>query len=553
MNWRTRFTNFKRAKGINVEKRRKIVLVNPPTTPSHSKEVYFPLGLLCLASSLSDCGLETEIIDFDLELKKGINTQWYKFRDYALDRLERTEAEIFGISSICSNFPVSLLLAQEIRNKWPASKIILGGPQPSSVPEETLRIAPSIDVIVVGEGERTLADLLQCDWEIDSLRTISGIAFRDGEKHIVRTKGRELIDDLDSLPIPDYSFVPLKEYLNICPAISLIEAGRGCPFLCSFCSTALMWERAYRVKSPERILREMNVLESNHGLNGFGLTHDNFTTSHSHVGNFCDFFETNNQDRFLWSVSARPDTLNLDRLRALRKAGCQGLFFGIDTGSVNIQKKIRKNLDLRHCVEMLSAAVSLGMDVTASFILGFPQENRDDLNQTILLALKSKLKGATIVQFHPLAPLAATAIYEENKSVMEWRPNEVDLSLFSITGPEIQNLIAKSPDLFSFFYSLPTPNIGRINVPALAVFFDQLVNQMAAILEKILRMTSWTPVNLFDCWMDWREDHYPHRVIDGSLIFETFGQFIQEIPQRIIRTPFSMYPERPPENSRGFE
>src|SRR5262245_47479543 len=137
----------------------KICLINPPTT--QGDDLYFPMALVTLGTHLKETGHPLEIIDFDFDRRKDpALSQWSYFKKRAIQRLEGTNARIFGISSICSNFPVSLLLAQEIRRRFPSSRIILGGPQPSSVPEEILNVCPWVDVIVIGEGEKTLPDLI---------------------------------------------------------------------------------------------------------------------------------------------------------------------------------------------------------------------------------------------------------------------------------------------------------------------------------------------------------------------------------------------------------
>lgn len=215
----------------------KICLINPPTTGAASKDVYFPMALVCLGTVLRENGVSVEIVDFDLELKRDASlADWDSFLAHALRRLGGMECNVFGISSICSNFPIALLLAREIKRKWPQARIVIGGPQSSAVPEETLQAFPWIDVVAVGEGEATLLDLMRSDWTKESLEKVPGVAFLDGNRPH-RTASRPLIDDLDELPIPDFSLVPLKDYLRISPGTALIEAGRGCPFLCSFCST----------------------------------------------------------------------------------------------------------------------------------------------------------------------------------------------------------------------------------------------------------------------------------------------------------------------------
>lgn len=506
----------------------KICLINPPTTGPFSKDVYFPMGPVCLGSTLKENSISVEIVDFDLDLKKDPSlSEWHRFKDHAIQRLEETRIQFFGISSICSNFPIALLLAKEIRRKWPSSRIVLGGPQPSAVPEETLKTCPWIDVIAIGEGEETLLDLARSDWSKESLKKIPGIGFMDGNTYTL-TARRTLIENLDDLPFPDFSLVPVNEYLAISPGTALIEAGRGCPFLCSFCSTAIMWERNFRVKTPARILEEMRRLSQEYGLKSFGLTHDNFTTSHSYVAEFCGYFAEHNVEGFKWSSSARPDTLNSERIESMYRAGCGGVFLGIDTGSPRIQKEIKKNLSIEHYRGILPQAVGFNMEVISSFILGFPAETEEDVNQTVLLALESKLKGACSVQFHRLSPLAGTDVLDGNRSNLSLNVGPTDVSLLPISDEEIEDLIARDSSLFSSFYSVATPHLGDLNVSAFAVFCDALINHEPAVLERLLKATRLVPTELFSLWFHWRKRRYLEKPVEQSFILNTFGQFMTE-------------------------
>ncbi|HEX5038093.1 MAG TPA: radical SAM protein [bacterium] len=526
----------------------KICLINPPTTLSSSRALYFPMALVCLGSVLKKKGYESSIIDFDLAVRENSSLgTWEAFKEYAVHELQGTQSRIFGISSISSNYPIALLLAAAIKERIPDARVILGGPQPSSVPEETLRACPWVDVIVIGEGEETLLDLVKTDWTKDSLRTIPGIAFLENREPVITPK-RQLLDNLDTIPLPDFSLVPLKKYLAINPAIPLVEAGRGCPFLCSFCSTALMWERNFRVKTPARVLKEMRRLNEDYGLTSFSLTHDNFTTSHRYVDEFCGYFAQYNSEGFIWSASARPDTLNMDRLQALRDAGCRGLFFGIDSGSPTIQKVIHKNLKLDPIDELIKRAASFGIEITSSFVLGFPEETREDLDQTVSFACKTRLHGGAIVEMHPLSPLTGTSIQIKNASKLEWRPHSRNLSHHPISDVEISDFIGKYPALFSSFYSIPLPQLGDIHIPTLAVFYESLTNDVPEVLERILNYTKLKPLELLEAWNAWRVENYPTKTIERKFIFHTFGQFVKFLSskQEMMKTPLNYQQETAP-------
>lgn len=290
-----------------------------------------------------------------------------------------------------------------------------------------------------------------------------------------------------------------------------------------------MWERKFRAKSPARILEEMHRLFQERGLKSFALTHDNFTTSHRYIDSFAEHFEKNNTEGFVWSASARPDTLTPGRIEALYRAGCRGLFFGIDTGSPKIQKIILKNLDLDHCKEMLKRATSLDIKVLTSFVLGFPTESDDDLNRTVDLALESKLIGADKVAVHRLSPLAGSAIEREHHREIRWTKSYSNISYLPYESSEIDNMIAAQPRLFSSFYEVLTPSLDNLDLTPFCSFYEGLLNRLPQILRDLMRATRWTPITLFRRWALWKESLYPQRTIDEAFLFNTFPAFIRSL------------------------
>ncbi len=492
-------------------------------------EISFPMGLLAIGSFLRKNRVDLEIVDFDLELKRHLLLKkWHYFKNYVIRRLKKTGAEFFGITSICSNYPVALLLAKEIRKRWPKCHIVFGGPHPSAVPEETLRVCPWVDVVVIGEGEVTFLELAKTDFSASSLQDISGIVFRNGEE-IIRTPNREPIDSLDSLPFPDFDLVVLENYLSYAPRISLIEAGRGCPFFCSFCSTSKMWGQQFRIKSPDRILEEMRFLSRRYQLTSFGLIHDNFTTSRRFMDEFCDFFINNNHENFHWSASARSDALNRERLYDMERAGCRGLFFGVESGSPTIQKAIHKHLNLEQFQENHRIAASIGIPPITSLIIGFPEETEEDIEYTIRLGLWAKLNGSSVVQLHPLRVLPGTKIYEDNHFSLLYDPISIswDFNKQPHVDKEIEQFIKANPRLFTSFYSIITPFIGSLNLESVAFFYHELINCMASDIQNIFDTTPLNPLNLFRCWADWKCREYPNHPMNRQILLGTFADFLR--------------------------
>jgi len=512
---------------------RKIYLINPPTTVPEQRLLYFPMALLTLGGVLKACGTEAELWDFDLYFKRAGNISEEEFRKLIRLGVRGARSPIFGISSICSNFPMALWIAREIKACRPDSLVILGGAQPSSVPLPILERFEFVDMVVVGEGEITLREMVQADFDPKRLASLPGLALRVEGKPVFEGK-RALAANMDELPLPDYSLIDFRDYVEIQGENFLphVEVGRGCPFHCTFCSTALMWENDFRVKSPRRILQEMELLYQNHGFRRFDFIHDNFTTSRKFVNEFCDFMEGNNTRQLEWFASSRTDCLDIDRLDRMYSVGLRGLFFGIETGSERMQALIQKNLDFGRFMPILRRGNDLGVQMTTAFIMGFPEETREDLDQTVYRALQYKSWGTARVFFSKLSPLTGTKVQRDYFGKLE------EIGLPSCTSPHyyglpyIDELIRSYPDLFSSFYHVPHPEWSEDELTRYNEFANLLVNHKTQTALRIVETLGLSPTELFFRWDSWakREEipYFDYQAFAGTEFKPHFQRFLQE-------------------------
>lgn len=481
-----------------------ICLINPPTTHPWENSVYFPMSLLALGGVLRREGYATTLWDFDLYCKRAGNVSVPQFRRLLRRGIEGVETNVFGISAICSNLPMALWIAQEIKQHRPDATVIFGGPQPSATPHRLLECFSDIDAVVVGEGEETLAELCRARFQPDTFRHIAGIASRhDGTIHYIPRQG--LIAKLDDLPMPEFSLVNLADYREVSRngVWTSLEAGRGCPFACTFCSTSLMWKRRYRMKSPERILDEMRLLEKLWGVTAFDLIHDNFTTSQKYVEHFCSIMESDGNPKWRWSSSSRVDCLSAEQLKMMNAAGLNGMFFGIETSSARMQQIIGKRLDLTDFDQILRLGRQLGIDMTTAFILGFPEEEAEDIDATVATALHYQLSGADNIFFSKLSPLAGTAIHQQYKD--ELRPDDYasTASPLHFALPDARNMIRDYPDLFSSFYHIPHPLLSSEELTHFIDFAHGLVCSCADLANILICHKVMTPLELFAQWERW--------------------------------------------------
>src|SRR5208283_2309553 len=214
-----------------------------------------PLGLLSLAAVLEAIGQQVDLVDFNYSLCNRELSLDDNFYTNAADRIAALSPDLIGFSTMCNSYHITLRMAEAIRSRLPGVPVLFGGPQSSVVDKETLAAFPFVDMVLRGEAEQTLPQLIAEMSSGAGAYEVPGLTYRrDGR--VVRNCDAPLIPDLDSLPIPAYHLFP--HGLGGAPAI---DVGRGCPFACTFCSTSGFWKRRFRTKSIDRIVHEMRMLK----------------------------------------------------------------------------------------------------------------------------------------------------------------------------------------------------------------------------------------------------------------------------------------------------
>ena len=343
-------------------------------------------------------------------------------------------------------------------------EIVFGGHNASFVDELTLSRFPFVDAIVRGEAEISFPELIRAFEKQISLDSVDGITFRT-EDRVTRNPDRKLIENLDSLPVSDYTFVPpLHVYRDACGikrSIAILEVGRGCPHHCIYCSQSLIWRRRSRTFSPDRLIRDMKDLAENFGAECFLLAYDQFTAKRGFAEQFCRGVIDAGLNRLPWYCISRLDTLDRPLLDLMREAGCESMCYGIDSGSKKTLAFIRKNIDHEVLFDRVRETTEAGMVPTLSFVIGFPEESGRDIEETLRLALKSAATGNTNVLVQMATVLPGTDLYEQyGHSLVREVDTYFSLGIEFDEGRRIaydDALIDSDPAIFSSFYNLPCP------------------------------------------------------------------------------------------------
>jgi radical SAM superfamily enzyme YgiQ (UPF0313 family) len=460
------------------------------------------LGILSLAAVLVARGQSPEVVDLNViyldQIKFANSANREDYSTSAALLLASRDVRIYGFSTICSSYPLTIRIATALKAIRPDCTVLFGGPQASVVDLQTLSSFSCVDLILRGEAEQTLPGLLDELNGSGQLDDVPGLTYRrDGRPQ--RNCNAPLIRDLDELPSPAYHLTGQLE----CAQSASLEIGRGCPFSCTFCSTNDFFRRNFRLRSPERILRDMRALESNYGIRDFELVHDMFTVDRRRVVAFCEAVIASGEG-YTWSCSARTDCIDEPLIKLMARAGCNGIFYGIETGSQRLQQIIDKGLDPHRAEEIMDVTERYGIHSTVSLITGFPEETRDDLRDSIRIFLHSSRLPKSSPQLNLLAPLAETPLHSRYKDVLvlDELCSDVSHQGVNLDGFDLE-LIRKYPEIFPNFYLIPTPHLDRSYLLELREFslnMDWRFRWLCVALDRTYRDF----LGLFEQWREQR-------------------------------------------------
>jgi radical SAM superfamily enzyme YgiQ (UPF0313 family) len=441
----------------------RIALVSPATiTQFDDAEVdagevielarHVPVGVLTLAAILEREGHQVELIDLNtLYYEHRLERSRATFHEHAAAALAIAGCDVVGLGTICSSYPLTLRVAETLRSLRPDQTIVLGGPQATVVAAETLAAHGAVDFVLRGEADRSLACLLQALERGAPLAEVSGLCYRAGGRACQSPQGE--LPDLDLLPLPAYALFPALAAADVLP----LELGRGCPYGCTFCSTNDFFRRRFRLKRPSLVVEQMRELAGRYHIHHFDLIHDMFTVDRARVESFCRELLDSGAE-FAWNCSARTDRVDPELLELMYAAGCRGVFYGIETGSEGLQRRVRKKLDLPTALARVRTTSDLGMRAVASLIVGFPGETEADLRDTVDFFVQVLRAGNAVPQLHLLAPLAGTPIHREHAHALVFDDVFSDMSHNGWEqDPADRAAILAHPELFPNFYAVPTP------------------------------------------------------------------------------------------------
>ena len=487
----------------------KSVLIFPPfyLEPMYNLP---PLGLINLATALKGLSHRVVVMDFVLAIRQGALKRGSDIYDDCVEKILAEAPDLVGFSAQCTTYPAVIRISKKIKGRDPNVKIVIGGHNASFVDQTTLERYPFIDAIVRGEGETTFKEWVNACEEGKDWQDIPGLTYRHG-RHIFRNADRELMTNLNDLHLPDYTFTaPLSEYRDACElprSIAILEVGRGCPHRCIYCSESILWRRRTRTFSPSRLVDEIRNLHEHYEAECFLLAYDQFTANRGFVESFCRKVIENGLNHLPWYCISRLDSLDSSLLTLMREAGCESMCYGIDSGSNRTLSFIRKNIDHEILYSRVVETADQGIIPTLSFVIGFPEEERRDIDETLILALRSGIVGNSnpLIQLPTVLPGTDLHTRYGERLVRE-ADTYFALGLEFDGGKRLESdeaLINADPMIFSSFYNLPCPGLPIEELNLIAQYFPLMVRLYPKSFLLLSLEYKESVSELFINWLRW--------------------------------------------------
>lgn len=367
-----------------------VLAVHPPY-PGKREIVYFPLGLGYVISTIEGAGHRVKVLDMhNLGLAIEVVERELKREFYDLCIMGGFAMQVAGMKAV----------TDVVRRLSPKTLVAVGGVGVSDIPEVALNYIGA-DAVATGECEAVLPQMLESIAAREPFAGVPSFFYRHKDQIIRNPKG-PVVEDLDGLRFPAYShfdieFIAPRSYNGEGYRSIHVMTSRGCPFRCNFCINSVINDVAFqkqlygaltderrkatqRFRSPGNIVQELTFLRDTYGINDFHFADEEFITHRSRMFELCDALKPLG---VTWSTSGRADWASIDKLQAMRDAGCRYVLFGIETGSQQLMTDMDKSAKREKVIDGLNAARATGLNFIANFMIGHPAETEETVNETI--------------------------------------------------------------------------------------------------------------------------------------------------------------------------
>ncbi len=380
-----------------------ILLINPgPLAQSSQARAtserypYPPLGLLYLAGQLMMHGYRVVVIDFFVDT---IPTR-QRFEEILREQLPAPPF-LVGMSSYTETFEDTVRIARAVRDLFPSSPIVLGGPHATFCPEEVLEEIPFADFVILREGEGPLVEL--CEHLRNPrglpLESVRGVVYREEGKLNASNAKNDFIRHLDWIPLPPYRLLPSESRTDKDDRTLMVITSRGCPGRCVFCASRAFSGWRYRTHSAEWLVSLLLAEYRRAEYDSIGVMDDTFVADRRRLRRITQHLRTLGFDRLSWTCKSRVDTIHPATLKLLHEAGCRSVHIGIESGDDEVLRSIGKNITVSDAMAAVIELRRWKMRPECSFIVGHPEDSPETLEKTVRFAkaIRSGELGVAII------------------------------------------------------------------------------------------------------------------------------------------------------------
>lgn len=442
-----------------------------------------PIGLAYVAASLRRAGHEVALVDTTGEridrlvaidrtgrtLRRGLTD------DEILDRIG--DADVIGFSLMFSqDWPVARALIRKVRARHPDAVLIAGGEHFTAEPVGALA-STGLDYVLVGEGDRVVCDLMEHLQGKRPIADVPGVYFRDGED--IRTSSRMArLRDLDALPWPAWDLVPLENYLAHGHGWGVdrgrnmpMNATRGCPYQCTFCSSPSMWTTRWVARDPADVVAEIKHYVATYGASNFDFQDLTAVIKKSWIMEFCERLLAERL-AITWQLPSgtRSEALDEDVLRLLVRSGCTNITYAPESGSASTLQRIKKKVDRDRIARSMRSAVKAGCNVKANFVFGFPGDTYRDLLASFRFIARLAAIGVHDISVPPFRPYPGSELFRALQAQGRI-PNPLDDAYYETLATAAENVPGTWAGAQSYSEHLSAAGLDRMRAAALAWFF----------------------------------------------------------------------------------
>jgi len=331
------------------------------------------------------------------------------------------DVKVVGLTALFSHaWFLARNIAFDIKKLYPNCIIVVGGEHPTALPENTLQKNDSIDVVVLGEGEETFLNLIECiDKNLD-YRNVKGIAYKNENGNIIMNERRTRITNIDDIPYPDWDNWSINEYIdhqqitgvNLGRGIPILGT-RGCPYDCTFCSNDRMWTKRFIMRSPKNLVDEMEFMKKKYNVTAFSFMDSTFIINNKKIIDFCE--ELIKRDigvSYQLPAGTRCEAINQELVNFLAKSGLEKLSLAPESGSEEIRNIIKKKINYKKFIEVVKMLSKSKISVGCFIVIGFPEDNKKTIWQTIQLIFKLAALGVDDITVSQFTPYPGSVLYD---------------------------------------------------------------------------------------------------------------------------------------------